>query len=122
MDFVKAKGGKRKQQKQVTLENRLVGEPCTPETVVWLTAVSAKTGWDAKRFIRVARSAKSYRTPVPRASTSEYPYRSTWVLYSVGSEPTWRCLEQRVNYTDLRNQHAVLPVIADTMITQFYKD
>jgi hypothetical protein len=81
-----------------------------------------KAGWHISGCVRVlvARQARSFRSPEPRLAVAKYPVRSSylWIQTANGLESV-RCLEDRVRYVDLDDQHGMLSVVG-TLVTLFF--
>ncbi|CAK9004322.1 Dapdiamide synthesis protein DdaC, partial [Durusdinium trenchii] len=59
--------------------------------------------------IHVAHNAKSLRSPQPRYSLRDYPYRSSYASWRTKTgEVVWRVLEEKIDLKDLNNQQEQL--------------
>ena len=79
-------------------------------------------GWHRKDqyLVHVAKDAKAFRTPEPRAESSAFPLRSTYGKFvdSNGSGE-WRKLEDKVPYVGLPNRHGAIGDTAANLLTIF---
>ena len=123
-DFVKPKKSKTSKFEPLKSDN-VPGTPLSSEKekafLSWVAKFRDAQGWfkDGADVVQVARNAKSFRTPEPRYSAQEYPMRSSYGLFCVDGAEVWRLLENRVEFTALRNQHMFLPVAAGVLVSVF---
>ena len=90
-----------------------------------LMKLSEQRGWHHRPGvgINVATNAKSFRTPEPRFSVTQFPLRTTYVRIDHPSgQCEWRRLESGVKYSDFSNQHALFGRVAPILITLFHSD
>ena len=88
----------------------------------YLSKLCEQKGWHHldQMGVNVAFGARSYRTPEPRFSASNFPYRTTFGR--VEQPPgcyQWRRLTTDEAYTSLPNQHALLSERFGVLITFF---
>ena len=72
--------------------------------LAFLQGLSTQKGWHRRNTtaIQVAHGAKSYRSPEPRFSREEYPYRTTYGLFhDEEGKGEWRLLERDEGYGKL---------------------
>ena len=81
-------------------------------------------GWHLKEGvgINVAKNARSFRTPEPRFSPEQFPFRTTFGCFNVGDQSFWRVLERGTRYCSLANQHALFDTMAETLISVFHAE
>lgn len=82
-----------------------------------------KRGWHSfpELGVQVAYNAKSFRTPEPRFSATEYPLRSSFGRFQVTeSLQAWHRLECAVKFSDLPNQHALIGCSVPILVTMFH--
>ena len=87
-----------------------------------LLSLGEQRGWHAVEGmgINVAFDAKSFRTPEPRFSSAEYPFRTTFCRVQLPSgQAQWRVLSRDEPYTQLANQHGLLPERVPVLVTLF---
>jgi hypothetical protein len=69
---------------------------------------------------QVAKDAKSFRTPSPRFSPSEFPLRSSFGRFDLKSgQAEWRRLENRIEYGQLPNRNALIGAVPNVLVTIF---
>ena len=81
-------------------------------------------GWQVYEglHVQVASGGRAYRTPTPFLTTNEYPVRSAYAKFETTSGTTvWRRLEAKTDYTNLRQQHGLLPRTATTLVTILFR-
>lgn len=105
----------------------LPGEPLGRDEAMLghLMKLGGQRGWRQQTGvgINVAFNAKSYRTPEPRFSTSQFPLRTTFARFDHPSgQCEWRRLEAGARYSDFSNQHALLGQCAPILISLFHND
>ncbi|CAE7353697.1 dnaJ [Symbiodinium microadriaticum] len=88
----------------------------------YLSKLCEQKGWHHldQMGVNVAFGARSFRTPEPRFSASEYPYRTTFGR--VEQPPgcyQWRRLSTDEAYTALPNQHSLLSERFGVLVTFF---
>ena len=84
-----------------------------------------KRGWHFLPGIgrQVACAVKSFCTPKPRFSMSEFPLRTTFGRFELSpAEKVWRKLENAVAMQDLPSQHELIGCTVPVLITLFHKD
>jgi len=120
VEFIKPKKNSRLVKTNVEIDD-LLGEEPKEEILPLLKSCQTKNGWltVGKEAIQIARNAKSYRTPQPRYSSSDYPLRSSYVLFHVEGKPEWRCLEERHDYMKSQNPHAPFGRKVDLLVSIF---
>ena len=70
--------------------------------------------------MHVAKNAKAFRTPEPRAEASKFPMRSTYAMFVDSNESCeWRNLELKKLYVGLPNRHETFGDVAATLVTVF---
>ena len=66
------------------------------------------------------RSKLSHRTPEPRFSAAEFPYRTTYArVEAANGSYQWRILEKDKEYSREPNPHGLLPVRVPVLVTCF---
>ena len=106
-------------------KNALFGEPLEKNDAMLghLMKLSEKRGWHARAGvgINVAFNARSFRTPEPRFSISQFPFRTTYARFDHPSgQCEWRRLETSAKYSDFSNQHALFDHMVPILITLFH--
>ena len=79
-------------------------------------------GWHKRGnyLVHVAKNAKAFRTPEPRAEASKFPMRSTYAMFVDSNESCeWRNLELKKLYVGLPNRHETFGDVAATLVTVF---
>jgi len=99
--------------KEVTDAENLPGRAMEPRDEALLRhihAVSESPGWHFSDGvgIHVARSAKSLRSPAPRFSLRDFPYRTSLGEYRFKGALHWRVLEEGQDLRDLANPQGQL--------------
>ena len=127
-DFVKqvSKAAKAKPVK-LAAGAELPGEAVSggDELLPHLTGLSDKRGWhfQAGVGIQVAVQAKSFRTPAPRFSVAQFPFRSSFGRFEHSTgQCEWRRLEACVKLADQPNQHAMIGCTVPVLITLFHAE
>ena len=87
-----------------------------------LLTLCEKRGWhhQAGMGIQVAFNAKSMRTGEPRFSCAEFPLRTTFARFCRDGQSFWHRLEAGTAVGELPNQHALIPVPAEVLVTFFH--
>lgn len=101
-----------------------IGEPLNCSFAVFhhLLRLGNQFGWHQKddMAIQVAKDAKSFRTPSPRFSPSEFPLRSSFGRFDLKSgQAEWRRLENRIEYGQLPNRNALIGAVPNVLVTIF---
>ena len=123
-EFVK-QTSKRKKNEETPEDAVLPGRaPNAEDTALLQHAqhLSEAVGWHFVNGIgvHVAAQAKSYRTPGPRFSIRDFPYRTTVAEFrGKASLPKWRILEEHVDLRDLAQHQEILHVRANRLVTFF---
>ena len=112
-------------KKPLVSVKELPGEPMVPEDPLLnhLAKLSEQRGWHFQDNIgvHVAFNAKSYRTPEPRFSAEQFPFRSSFARFDLCTgQCEWRQLERAVKYSGLNNQHALFGGNAPILVTLFH--
>jgi hypothetical protein len=125
-DFVKqvSKAKTKRTPSTATSTLELPGEPPGGNDPVLshLLRLGEQRGWHHKDGIgiNVAYGAKSFRTPEPRFSAKEFPRRTTYGRFDTGGDQAvWRVLERDFEYQSAPNQHALIGVQAQVLVTFF---
>lgn len=90
-----------------------------------LMALGEKKGWHFKGGvgIQVAFNAKSFRTPEPRFSAADLPYRTSFGRVSTpNGEVLWTRLEKGTVYSREVNQHALIGTTIPILISMFHSE
>ena len=87
-----------------------------------LSKLADQKGWHSVSGLglQVAFNAKSYRTPQPRFSTTDFPLRSSFGRFEISGQYFWHCLESAVEYPLLSNQHALIGCVTPVLVTVFH--
>ncbi len=88
-----------------------------------LIHLGEKRGWHTFSGIgvQVAYNAKSFRTPEPRFSATEFPLRSSFGRFQVAeTQNVWHRLESAVQFSDLPNQHALIGCQVPILVTMYH--
>ena len=88
-----------------------------------LQGLCEKRGWHHINGVgvQVAHNAKSFRTPEPRFSVEEKPFRSTFGRFTLSDGSVqWRRIEFGAAYSQLANQHGMIGQTVPTLITMFH--
>ena len=109
------------------LQSRQIGEAMAHEDALvrHLMKLGENRGWHHQNGmgINVAFNARSFRTPEPRFSASEYPLRSSYARLNHGSgQCEWRKLECGTRYSEFPNQHALIGIVVPVLVTIFHRD
>ena len=125
-DFVKQTIKSKKDGKKPAESLPTIGEPLDSSFAVFhhLLRLGDQFGWHLKddMAIQVAKDAKSYRTPVPRFSPSEYPLRSSFGRFDrANGQAEWRRLENRVEYGLLANRQQLIGATPAVLVTIFHQ-
>ena len=73
--------------------------------------------------VPVACAAKSFRTPEPRFSIAEFPWRTAYGRFDVSqTQKIWQKFQNAVNMSDLPNPHALIGRTVPVLISLFHKD
>ena len=67
----------------------------------------------------VADGAKSYRSPAPRFTLRDFPYRTTVAGFKGRGSVQWRILEEKVEPRDLPNHQEQLSRPCSRLVTFF---
>ena len=128
-DFVKqvAKGKKLKPLDVTSACAGLPGERVEDgdPLLAFLWRLGEKRGWHLVNGIgvQVAFNGKSFRTPEPRFSATQFPLRSSYARFNLSdAQCEWRRLEKAVKYSELPNQHALIGVTAPILISMFHAE
>lgn len=108
-------------------DGRQFGESMSTEDALvrHLMKLGEQRGWHHQNGmgINVAFNARSFRTPQPRFSATQYPLRSSYARVSHGSgQCEWRKLESGARYSDFPNQHALIGFVAPILVTIFHQE
>ena len=109
------------------LDGCQIGESMSTEDALvrHLMKLGEQRGWHHQNGmgINVAFNARSFRTPQPRFSATQYPLRSSYARVSHGSgQCEWRKLESGARYSDFPNQHALIGFVAPILVTIFHHE
>ncbi|CAE7234040.1 pol [Symbiodinium sp. CCMP2456] len=125
--FVKqvSKGKRKKPEPSPAAE--LLGSPLDPSDPLLghLLKLGELKGWHnlENMGVNVAYDARSKRSPEPRFSPSQFPFRSSFCRVELPTgQAQWRVLERDVPYSELPNQHELLPSRAPILVTFFTRD
>ena len=123
-DFVKQLVKKPTKAAERDCSKALIGSPVGSADPMHghLLNLGDQFGWHRKDqyLVHVAKDAKAFRTPEPRAESSAFPLRSTYGKFvdSSGSGE-WRKLEDKVPYVGLPNRHGAIGDTAANLLTIF---
>ena len=123
-DFVKQLVKKPTKAAERDCSKALIGSPVGSADPMHghLLNLGDQFGWHRKDqyLVHVAKDAKAFRTPEPRAESSAFPLRSTYGKFvdSNGSGE-WRKLEDKVPYVGLPNRHGAIGDTAANLLTIF---
>ena len=120
-DFIKSAKSAAIKPGVILADNELPGTAVELSTASKLSAFSTTAGWskDGDSVVQIARNAKSYRHPEPRHPQKDFPFRSSYGLYSQTGTSVWRCLEHSVEYAGFSNPRAQFSPGACVLVSIF---